>query len=377
VTSTARATDQRSRLRSADLVRVMIVDDSVVVRGLLARWLEVDGDVRVVSSVADGAQAVAQLVDCKAEVIILDVDMPVMDGLEALPKLLAANPGVKIVMSSTLTRRNAQISFKALSLGASDCIAKPNSTRGVVASEEYRREIVERVEALGAAARGFKSGLRQNTIDVSAAPATAKLLRSPAVELVAPQVIAIGCSTGGPQALVQLLGKIGPGLTVPVFITQHMPETFTAILAEHLAKVSLCAAKEAQNGDSPEPGAIYIAPGGHHVLAQRRGGRIVLELDGGAPENFCRPAVDPMFRSVAAAYGSAAIAIVLTGMGRDGCEGARAIAAAGGKIIVQDQATSVVWGMPGAVAEAGLATAVLPIEEIGPTLIGLMKGTRP
>ena len=355
----------------------MIVEDSLIVRGLFTRWLESDGDVRVVKSVPDGAQAVAQLADCRAEVVILDIDMPVMDGLEALPKLLAVNPAVKVVMSSTLTLRNAQISLKALSLGASDYITKPETTRGVTSSETFRHELAEKVKALGAAARGLKAGALQP----AASGALAGRQHAPAPRLrmapiACPLLIAIGCSTGGPQALVRLLGKLGPNLTVPILITQHMPAMFTAILAEHLARVTHRPTKEAITGEIPEAGTIYVAPGGHHLLARRQGGDVILQVDDGPPENFCKPAVDPMFRSLASAYGPDVLAVVLTGMGHDGREGARAIVDAGGSIIVQDQPTSVVWGMPGAIAEAGLASAVLPLEEIAPKLIDLMKGKR-
>lgn len=360
----------------SDPVRVMIVEDSVVIRGLFTRWLESDGNVRVVKSVADGAQAVAQLGACGAEVLILDIDMPVMDGLEALPKLLAVNPALKIVMSSTLTRRNAQISLKALSLGASDYITKPETTRGVTSSETFRHELLEKVKALGAAARGRKSGPLQFAASGEQRPQAPYTLQLRPAPVVSPQVIAIGCSTGGPQALVQVLGKLGAKVNVPILVTQHMPVTFTAILAEHLAKVTQRPAKEAVSGETPLPGTIYVAPGGNHLLAHRQGGEIVLHVDDGPPENFCKPAADPMFRSLAAAYGPGVLAVVLTGMGHDGRDGARAIADAGGSIFVQDQATSVVWGMPGAIAEAGLASAILPLEEIAPRLIGLMTGRR-
>jgi two-component system chemotaxis response regulator CheB len=356
----------------------MIVEDSVVVRGLITRWLESDGDVRIVRSVSDGAQAVAQLKASAAEVVILDIEMPVMNGLEALPKLLAENPAIKVVISSSLTRRNALVSLKALSLGASDYVAKPESTRGVTSSENFRREIVEKVKALGAAARGFKAGRLQSVPLAGAARAreTSPEIRLRASPIDSPSVIGIGSSTGGPQALLQLLGAIGPSLSVPILLTQHMPATFTAILAEQLGKTSGRPAKEAETGDVLEAGSIYVAPGDYHLIAERQGARTVLRISDEPPENFCRPSVDPMLRSLASVYGPGALGVVLTGMGHDGREGARSITAAGGSVIVQDQPTSVVWGMPGAVAEAGLASAILPLGEIAPKLIALMKGKR-
>jgi two-component system chemotaxis response regulator CheB len=362
--------------RGGDPVRVMIVEDSVVVRGLIARWLESDGDVRIVRSVSDGAQAVAQLKASAAEVVILDIEMPVMNGLEALPKLLAENPAVKVVISSTLTRRNAQVSLTALSLGASDYIAKPESTRGVTSSEDFRREIVEKVKALGAAARGFKAGRLQSSSLAGAARDAVADIRLRNAPIGPPSVIGIGSSTGGPQALLQLMGAIGRHLSVPILLTQHMPATFTAILAEQLGKTSGRPAKEAETGDVLEAGSIYVAPGGYHLIAERQGARTVLRISDEPPENFCRPSVDPMFRSLASVYGPGALGVVLTGMGHDGREGARCVAAAGGSVIVQDQPTSVVWGMPGAVAEAGLASAILPLGEIAPKLTALMKGKR-
>lgn len=356
----------------------MIAEDSAVTRGLMARWLEQDGDVRIVRSVGDGAQAVAQLKASGAEVVILDIEMPVMNGLDALPKLLEENPGVKVVISSTLTRRNAQISLKALSLGAADYITKPETTRGVTSSEEFRHELIEKVKTFGAIARGFKAGRLQPAAGNSpparepSGPITARPMSA-----APPAVIGIGSSTGGPQALQQLIGALGPVADVPIVITQHMPATFTAILAEQLGKVSRRHAAEAADGETLEPGRIYVAPGGRHLSVERALGRVVARIGDGPPENFCRPSVDPLFRSLAVVYGNAALCVVLTGMGHDGREGARAVAAAGGSIIVQDQTTSVVWGMPGAVAEAGLASAVLPLGEIAPALIALTNGNRP
>lgn len=354
-------------------VRVMIVEDSVVVRGLLTRWLESDGEIHVVQSVSDGAQAIERLPHCKAEVVILDIDMPIMDGLKALPKLLELDPLVKVVMSSALTRHNAQISLQALSLGASDYIAKPDTTRGVTTSESFRYDLVEKVKALGAAARGYSM---PNTEAGLAAQMRTARPQLHAVSSAAPKIIAIGASTGGPQALMRVLAEVAPATTVPILITQHMPPMFTTILAEHLSKITQRPAREARVGEIPESGTIYVAPGGHHLLARRLSANVVLDLDDGPAENFCKPAVDPMFRSLAAAFGPNVLGVVLTGMGHDGREGARAIVEAGGTVIVQDEASSVVWGMPGSVAAAGLASAILPLDEIASRLITLMKAKR-
>jgi two-component system, chemotaxis family, protein-glutamate methylesterase/glutaminase len=355
----------------------MIVDDSAVVRGLLARWLEADGEIEVVRSVGDGAQAIAHLVESEAEIAILDIDMPVLGGIEALPKLLALRPHLKVLISSTLTRRNAIISLKALSLGASDYVAKPETVRGVTTSEDFRHELIAKIKTLGAIARRqmqreqpastAPSGRRD-----SALPERTFRLRAAAV--VPPQILAVGSSTGGPQALMQFFAGIGRNVDVPMVITQHMPPTFTAILAEQIGKASGAPTREAEAGDTLRPGHIYVAPGGFHLTVRREGGAVNIVLDDGPAENFCRPAVDPMFRSLAAVFGPGVLGVVLTGMGQDGREGARQITGAGGSVLVQDQASSVVWGMPGAVAEAGYASAVLPLAELAPRVIGLLRG---
>ncbi|HXZ67220.1 MAG TPA: chemotaxis response regulator protein-glutamate methylesterase [Alphaproteobacteria bacterium] len=356
----------------------MIADDSAIVRGLLARWLEADGEIEVVRSVADGEQAVRQLAPSDAEIVVLDIDMPVLSGIDALPKLLAIRPALKILMSSTLTRRNATISMRALNMGAADFVPKPQSVRGVTTSEEFRYELIAKVKMLGALARNSaaKAALSPSSaVDrlsaVAPPPAAIRLRRGAEAP---PQVLAIGSSTGGPQALTSFFESLAGKINVPVVITQHMPPTFTGILAEQLAKVSRAPATEGSDGEVLEPGRLYVAPGGHHMLLQRSGGNVVIKLDDGPAENFCRPAVDPMFRSLSAAYGAGVLAVVLTGMGQDGRAGAQEITKNGGTILVQDQATSVVWGMPGAVAEAGLASAVLPLSEIAPKVAGLLKG---
>jgi two-component system chemotaxis response regulator CheB len=346
--------------------------------------------------------------------------MPGMDGITALPLLLKACPQAKIIMASTLTRRNAEISLKALALGAADYAPKPTSLGGGEAAEDFRRELFARITALGgkrlrrapapaprpaptaeAAPRAavpqvppvvsptsraetpstpVKPGplpIRSSHVAVStddaSVPARAAIqLRKSA--LLQPQILVIGSSTGGPQALVAVISAIAPHLNVPVLITQHMPPTFTSILAESLSRVSGLKCVEGANGMMLERGCVYVAPGDYHMVIKGKGGPI--ELNQNAPENFCRPAVDPLFRSVAAAYGASVLAVVLTGMGSDGREGSRSIVGAGGTVIAQDEETSVVWGMPGAVAQAGLAAAVLPLNSVG-TEIRKHLGLRP
>lgn len=365
--------------------RVMVVDDSAVIRGMVTRWLEADPSLSVVGSCSDGVQALRMAPERDCDVIILDIEMPQMDGITALPKLVKAMPGVQIVMSSTLTRRNADISLRALAMGAADYVTKPGTLRGAAAADEFRRELVEKVKALAIARRA-----RERRALAPEAPGAASVLRDAAIPVqrpggqsftlrpmraIDPAILAIGSSTGGPQALMDVIRVIGPALTVPVVITQHMPATFTAILADHIAQAAKRPCTEGRAGDIVKPGRIFVAPGGQHMeLVQDRGGAVTIALNDKPPENFCKPSVDPLFRSVADIYGNRALALVLTGMGHDGREGVRAIVRNDGIVIGQDEATSVVWGMPGAVAMAGLCSAVWPLERIGPEIKMMLGG---
>jgi len=347
-------------------VRVMVVDDSAVVRGLITRMLKSDSRIEVVASCSNGEMAVSQAPRKQPDVIILDIEMPVMDGLAALPKLLAAWPAARIIMASTLTQRNAAVSLRALSLGATDYLAKPTTDK-LGASENFQRDLVEKTVALG---RARTSAAPARTVVAfpprPAAPRTGSPRR--------PRIIAIGSSTGGPQALLTVLGNLKASVQCPIVIAQHMPATFTTVLAEHIARASGRACVEAKDGMEVLVGHILLAPGDYHLQLAREADRVVARLSQSAPENFCRPSVDPLFRSVAQLYGADACALVLTGMGSDGCNGARAIAAAGAPVIAQDEATSVVWGMPGAVANAGICSAILPLPMIAGHLAGLFQG---
>jgi two-component system chemotaxis response regulator CheB len=369
----------------------MIADDAVVVRGLFARWIDAEPDLHVVATVRTGREAVDQLAEADPDVVVLDVDMPEMDGLAALPLLLQKRPGLVVIMASTLTRRNAEISLRALSLGAADYIPKPQTAATVDPASSFRRELIEKIRGL--------SGRRQRlaprpawtpptrAADTKPLPKVGKapplVPQAPVQRLrpfpaVPPRVLLIGASTGGPQALTTLIRELKPVIDrVPVLITQHMPPTFTTILAEHLARISGQPAREAVDGHEIDAGNIYIAPGGKHLVVERRAGVAVTAVTDDAPVNFCKPAVDPMFASAAAVWGQWVLGLVLTGMGSDGLHGAKAIVAAGGAVVVQDDATSVVWGMPGQVARAGLASAVLPLDQIGGALIRLFSGERP
>jgi two-component system chemotaxis response regulator CheB len=368
-------------------IRVMVVDDAVVVRGLVSRWIEEEPGLVLAASVRTGRDAVAQVERAQPDVVVLDVDMPELDGISALPLLLEKNRDLVVIMASTLTRRNAEVSLRALSLGAADYIPKPETNHGITTSATFRRELIDKIRQLGGRRR------RRDPLSrppLSASPGARPALRAvepavaapPSIKLrpftaVLPRVLVIGSSTGGPQALTQVVaGLSGIFERIPVLITQHMPPTFTTILAEHLARASGRPAYEPSHGEPINPGTLYLAPGGKHMRVARRNAVPVIAIDEGPLVNFCRPAVDPLFSSVAQVWGSATLALILTGMGSDGTHGAGDIVAAGGSVIAQDEATSVVWGMPGSAAQAGWCSAVLPLDQIAPKLVGLFTRDR-
>jgi len=370
----------------------MVVDDSAVIRGLLTRSLEGDPEVKVVASVANGQMAINTLQRQMIDVIVLDIEMPVLDGLSALPHLLNVDPNVKIVMASTLTAKNADISLRALKAGAADYIPKPSSTRELTSADDFKRELTEKVKALGMAAR--KADPRKGAPAASATPGGSSVPRPAPVGNVAPttsftlatpirpkpepgpvtlrplpdfrpDILAIGSSTGGPQALFEVLSHL-KDVKQPILITQHMPATFTTILAEHITRQCGVQCAEAKEGEVIVGGRAYVAPGDFHMLVVQKNGQNCLTLTKDPPENFCRPAVDPMLRSIVRAYGKRVLVTILTGMGHDGQRGSEVVVQAGGAVLGQDEPSSVVWGMPGAVANAGLCSAVLPLKEIGP-----------
>jgi two-component system chemotaxis response regulator CheB len=360
----------------ADPVRVMVVDDSVLVRGLLSRWIAEEPGLAVVASLGTGRQALDHIGRTAPDVIVLDVDMPDLDGLSAVPLLLKSKPDVAVIMASTLTRRNAEITLAALSSGAADYVTKPESRYGLGGSLAFRCELIGKIRALGE---------RRRRIVGTAASVAARRpsgINGPALELrpfplSSPHVLAIGCSTGGPQALAALMPQLGPVLDrAPILIAQHMPPMFTAILAERLARISRRPAREASHGETVENGTIYVAPGGRHMCVEQREGKATIALKDGPPVRRYRPAVDLLLESAAAMWGEHVLALILTGMGTDGAEGAAAVAASGGCVIVQDERSSVVWGMPHAAMRTGACSAVLPLSEIAPQVVRLFQGER-
>jgi two-component system chemotaxis response regulator CheB len=370
----------------------MVVDDSAVIRGLISRWIEAEADMTVVASLRTGVDAVNQVARVAPDVVVLDIEMPDMDGISALPLLLEKRRDLVVIMASTLTRRNAEISFRALALGASDYIPKPESARDASAADVFKRDLIDKIRHLGARGRrraGVAGSPQAQPAPVQAAPVRpaaapvgpasvpARIALRP-FGVLAPRVLLVGSSTGGPQALMALVAGIGAVIDrVPVLITQHMPPTFTTILAEHLARASGRPAAEGTDGEPVRAGRIYLAPGGRHMrVARAAGGLPMIALDDGPQVNFCRPAVDPLFSSAVDVWQGAIVAVVLTGMGADGANGGRDIVAAGGSVMAQDEATSVVWGMPGAAAAAGICSAVLPLDQIAPRVERLFSGVR-
>ncbi|WP_319533173.1 chemotaxis response regulator protein-glutamate methylesterase [uncultured Cohaesibacter sp.] len=391
-------------------IKVMVVDDSVVIRGLIGRWISEDPGLVLAGSHRNGRLAVEDIAKSRPDIVVLDIEMPDMDGLTALPQLLRNSPTSKIIMASTLTRRNAEISLRALSLGATDYVPKPESNSQITTSKEFRVELLDKIKAIGGISdggiAGFRAGRQVGRPGAQAPVARAQQSRQTlakdgqgaakpaAATAIAgtgaggiplrkfgsarPRALLIGSSTGGPQALEKLLHEIGPQMrSAPILITQHMPATFTAILADHLSRSSGMPAAEARDGEVVQNGHIYVAPGGKHMLLTKQAGQAVIKLTDTPPVNFCKPAVDPLFETAAQVYGSAALAVVLTGMGHDGAAGAQFIVDAGGSIIAQDEASSVVWGMPGAAAHAGVCAAVLPLNQIGAKVMRIFRGERP
>jgi two-component system, chemotaxis family, protein-glutamate methylesterase/glutaminase len=353
-------------------LRVMIVDDAVVVRGLMARWFEAAGGIVVASTHRTGAEAVAAIDRVRPDVVILDIEMPDMDGMTALPLLLKKVPGTVVIVASTLTKRNADISLRCLSLGAVDYIAKPSSNRDVTFSVDFRREVIEKVKCLGR-----RRSMPRSLPSVAAGPepiqsGTTFPLR-PIVK-VRPNVLMIGASTGGPNATTEFLKLCRPALhRMPILVAQHMPATFTAMFADHLCRALSMDASEAQHGEPIEKGRIYVAPGGRHLRLQRTVAGMRAAVEETPPVNFCRPSVDVTFLSGAQAFGPAALGVMLTGMGTDGMRGSAAVIEAGGNILAQDEASSVVWGMPGAVAKRGLCAAVDTVPRLA-QIVNIMAG---
>jgi two-component system chemotaxis response regulator CheB len=348
----------------AAAVRVLIVDDSAVARGVLAAAMRAQPDIHLVGTAIHGEAGLRVLHRHPVDVVILDVEMPVLDGLATLARIAEEFPDVRVIMASALTGAGAEVTVRALQLGAADCIAKPQTGDPGENIRRIAAQLVPLVKALGA--------VRPRPASPSTSARRAQALL-PAAGRSVPEIIVMGASTGGPKAVTTVLSALPGDLMLPVLLVQHMPPLFTATVARHLGRDTRRPSREAADGAIIEPGSIYVAPGDRHLLIERRGERLVSVLDDGPPEHYCRPSVNPLFRSAASSCGEGVLAVVLTGMAEDGLEGARRVVERGGRVIAQDEATSVVWGMPGAVVRHGLCDCVLPVDQIGPAIEHLCR----
>lgn len=357
-------------------IRVLVVDDAVVVRRMVADTIAADPELEVAGTAANGRIALAKLTQLKPDLVVLDVEMPDMDGLETLKALRQTHPRLPVIMFSTLTERGAVATLEALTLGANDYVTKPANVGSVaLALQRLREELLPKIKALCPHLMPRKPLLPAHPANngaIEIPPPPAQPVTRPALArgpLHPVEILAIGVSTGGPNALAELLPALPADFPVPVVIVQHMPALFTKLLAERLHAKSALNIRECIAGEVLRPGHVWIAPGGQHMVVERGNGQVRLGTQQEAPENSCRPAVDVLFRSVVKAYGAGTLALVLTGMGRDGLRGCELIHRANGQILTQDEASSVVWGMPGAVAQAGLADKVLPLNQLAPEIM--------
>ncbi|MBI5364086.1 MAG: chemotaxis response regulator protein-glutamate methylesterase [Planctomycetes bacterium] len=357
-------------------LRVLVVDDAIVVRRLVCDVLAADPELEVCGHASNGRIALAKLEELAPDLVTLDIEMPELDGLATLTELRKTHPVLPVIMFSTLTEHGARAALDALARGASDYVTKPTNTGSIqIAKECVQKELIPRIKWLCRGVLGTSATATHPAAPRALPPLDATGTHVPRPILPARpraangtrtvSVVAIGCSTGGPNALESVLTALPADLAVPVVLVQHMPPMFTRLLAERLDQKCAVSVVEAAPGMPLEPGTVYVAPGNWHLVLERKGLAVLTATNQDAPENSCRPAVDVLFRSVARAYGGEVVAAVLTGMGQDGLRGCRALAEQGAQILAQDEATSVVWGMPGYVAQSGLADRVLPVTEIG------------
>lgn len=357
-------------------IRVLVVDDAVVMRRIIAEVIASDAGLELAGVAANGRIALQKIAQVRPDVVTMDVEMPEMDGVATVREIRRLHPELPVIMFSTLTQRGAETTIDALSAGATDYVTKPANVGSVGESiNRLRADLIPRIKLH--CRRSLAPVAPLVKVPLPGVPSMPLPLAKP-VGVQSVEAICIGSSTGGPNALAEVVSALKKPLSVPVFVVQHMPPVFTRILAERLTKTSGFPCHEATEGQEVLPGQLYLAPGGFHLELVREGAKLRAHLHEGAPENSCRPAVDVLFRSVARHYGGGALAVVLTGMGQDGLRGCEAIRERGGRVIAQDESSSVVWGMPGHVVAAGLPEAVLPLSHIGPELSRrlLLRGSR-
>jgi two-component system chemotaxis response regulator CheB len=360
----------RRLLQPGDRIRVMVVDDSVVIRRLVTQALEQDPMIEVVGTASNGAIGLQRIPQFTPDVVTLDIEMPDMNGLEMLRRIRREFPQLRVIMFSTLTERGAAITLEALTLGADDYVTKASNEGSLNRSlARLQEEMIPKIKQFFRVAAP-NSAAEPAPSSAVAVPVTSKKPTVRQLKL-RPKVIVVGVSTGGPAALGAMLPLFPTSFPLPILLVQHMPPLFTRLLAERLNPTCQLTVEEAKESDLVEPGRILIAPGDFHMKVASRGGVIRVCLDQSPRQNSCRPAVDALFVSAAELYGGAVLAVVLTGMGHDGLHGAKLLKAHGASVLVQDEASSVIWGMPGAVANAGLADRVLPLDKLVPAILSV------
>jgi two-component system chemotaxis response regulator CheB len=358
-------------------IRVLVVDDAVVFRKGISDALAIDESIQVVGTAANGRLALQKMAHALPDLVVLDVEMPELDGLATLSEIRKQWPKLPVIMCSAHTREGARVTIEALERGANDFVTKPSTGSAAESIAHFRADLLPRIKAHCSSSL---MSVSKDTPSRSGAPPV--VARSPMMPLAPPiagrvDLVVIGVSTGGPNALTELITHLPGDLPAPVLIVQHMPAMFTKLLAERLSLKSALPVQEAAPDTPVAPGRIWLAPGGFHMTVGRAGADLRLGLNQDAPENSCRPSVDVLFRSAALATGANTLAVVLTGMGEDGTAGCRNIRAAGGQVVAQDKESSVVWGMPGQVAKAGLAEKLLPITEMAGEIITRLHHGRP
>jgi two-component system chemotaxis response regulator CheB len=374
-------------MKFEDKIRVLIVDDSAVMRRIIMTSLMKHPDIEVVGTAGNGLLAIESIKRLNPDIVTLDVEMPEMDGITALREIRKSHPNLPIVMFSSTTQRGASDTMDALTYGASDYVGKPQAASDP--AEAYRvleENLIPKIKALcqsatgegkktiplkerGAARRGALSMPAPEKITALPSAQTSstinpKVVRQEGRPLYPVNALCIGVSTGGPAALMKIFELWRTPLPVPIFIVQHMPPKFTTLLAARLTEIGAMPVQEPYDGQEALVGQAYLAPGGYHLELRQKGTKVLMYLNEDPPENSCRPAVDVLFRSAAKVYGQSLLAVVLTGMGYDGLRGAEDIIRNNGVVLAQDEATSVIWGMPGAIAQADLAEKILPLEAI-------------
>jgi two-component system chemotaxis response regulator CheB len=357
-------------LQPGERIRVMIVDDSVVIRRLVTQALEHDPIIEVVGTASNGAIGLQRIPQFNPDVITLDIEMPDMDGLEMLRRVRREYPQLRVIMFSTLTERGAAVTLEALTLGADDYVAKVSNEGSLDRSmARLREEMIPKIKQFFHMPQQFRAAVQLVSAQVPVAQMARLSTAVSQTKKLRPKVVVIGVSTGGPTALGAIMPGFPAEFPLPILVVQHMPPLFTRLLAERLNSTCRLPVGEATQGEMVEPGRILLAPGDFHMKLASNGDGVRVSLDQSPRQNSCRPAVDALFASTGEVYGGAALAVILTGMGQDGLHGAEILKAQGASILAQDEASSVVWGMPGAVVNAGLADRVLPLDEVVPEIL--------